>query len=160
MAVSAMVAEQNARRRFAESYDQRRGIECGGGGEAILVVGDDDWPYPIPFVRQGSGWRFEVKAIAAQILNRRIGRNELNAIAMFRAYVEAQRDFAAKDPLRSGLHEYPQQVASTDGKRNGLLHWPAAAGRPARVLSGRSWQRRKRRVIPLRRPPPTAARRS
>ncbi|MDR3472363.1 MAG: DUF2950 domain-containing protein [Devosia sp.] len=121
------VAERNARRRFATSYDQRHRIEHGGGGEAILVIGNEDWPYPIPIVRQGSGWRFDVKAGAEQVLDRRIGRNELNAIAVCRAYVEAQRDYAAKDPLRSGLHEYAQQVASTEGKRNGL-YWPAAAG--------------------------------
>lgn len=121
------VAERNARRSFAASYDQRHRIERGGGGEAILVIGDDDWPYPIPIVRQGSGWRFDVKAGAEQILDRRIGRDELNAIAVARAYVEAQRDYAAKDPQHSGLHEYAQQVASTEGKHNGL-YWPAAPG--------------------------------
>ena len=121
------VAERNARRRFAASYDQRHRIERGVGGEAILVIGNEDWPYPIPIVRQGSGWRFDVKAGAEQILDRRIGRDELNAIAVSRAYVNAQRDFAAKDPVRSGLHEYAQQVASSDGKHNGL-YWPAPAG--------------------------------
>jgi hypothetical protein len=121
------VAERNARRRFAASYDQRHRIERGGGGEAVLVIGNEDWPYPIPIMQQGSGWRFDVKAGAMQILDRRIGRDELNAIAVARAYVEAQRDYAAKDPLRSGLHEYAQQLASSDGEHNGL-YWPAAAG--------------------------------
>ncbi len=121
------VAERSARRRFAGLYDQRHRIERGGGGEAVLVIGNEDWPYPIPIVRQGSGWRFDVEAGAVQILDRRIGRNELNAIAVARAYVEAQRDYAAKDPLRSGRHEYAQQLASSDGKRNGL-YWPGAAG--------------------------------
>jgi len=121
------IAEANARRRFATFYDQRHRIDRGGGGEAILVIGYENWPYPIPIVPQGSGWRFDVKAGAEQILNRRIGRNELNAIAVARAYVEAQRDYAATDPLRSGVHEYAQQLASTQGKRNGL-YWPASAG--------------------------------
>jgi hypothetical protein len=121
------IAEANARRRFAAFYDQRHRIDRGGGGEAILVIGNEDWPYPIPIVPQGSGWRFDVKAGAEQILNRRIGRNELNAIAVARAYVEAQRDYAAKDPLHSGVHEYAQQLASTHGRWNGL-YWPASAG--------------------------------
>jgi len=121
------IAERNTRRRFAAFYDQRHRIERGGGGEAILVIGNEDWPYPIPIVRQGSRWRFDVKAGAAQILDRRIGRDELNAISVARAYVEAQRDYAAKDPLRSGRHEYAQQLASSDGRHNGL-YWPAATG--------------------------------
>jgi hypothetical protein len=121
------IAEADARRRFAALYDQRHRIERGGGGEAILVIGNEDWPYPIPLVRQGSGWRFDVRTGAEQIVDRRIGRNELNAIAVARAYVEAQRDYAATDPLRSGRHEYAQQLASSQGKRNGL-YWPASAG--------------------------------
>jgi hypothetical protein len=121
------VAERNARRRVAALYDQRHRIEHGGGGEAVLVIGNEDWPYPIPIVQQGSGWRFDVKAGAVQILDRRIGRDELNAIAVARAYVEAQREYAAKDPLRSGLREYAQQLASTDGRHDGL-YWPAVAG--------------------------------
>jgi hypothetical protein len=121
------VAERNARRRFAASYDQRHRIERDGGGEAILVIGKEDWPYPIPIVRNGAAWRFDVKAGAEQILDRRIGRDELNAIAVARAYVEAQRDYAATDPMHTGLREYARQVASTEGKRDGL-YWPAATG--------------------------------
>jgi hypothetical protein len=121
------IAEGNARRRFAASYDQRHRIEHSAGGKAILFIGNDDWPYPIPIVRQGSGWRFGVKEGALQILDRRIGRDELTAIAVARAYVEAQRDYAAKDPIGSGLHEYAQQLASRGGSRDGL-YWPAGAG--------------------------------
>ena len=62
----------------------------------MLVLGEDQWPYPIPIVRQGSAWRFDVKAGAEQILDRRIGRHELNAIQACRVYVEAQRDYAAQ----------------------------------------------------------------
>ena len=121
------VAESNARHRFSASFDQRHHIEREGGGEAILVIGDEAWPYPIPIVRQGGAWRFDVKAGAEQILDRRIGANELNAIAVARGYVEAQRDYAAQDRMGDGLHQYAQQVASTDGKHDGL-YWPAAPG--------------------------------
>jgi hypothetical protein len=118
------VAEKNAREQFAASYAQQHRIEHQGAREAVLIIGAEDWPFPIPIVRQGSLWRFDAKAGAAQILDRRIGRDELNAIAVARAYVDAQRDYAARAP---GLHEYAQQVASSDGKQDGL-YWPAAAG--------------------------------
>jgi len=120
------VAEKNARRRLAAAYDKRHRIDRDGAGEMILVIGDEDWPYPIPIMRQGSAWRFDVKAGAEQILDRRIGADELNAIAVTRAYVEAQRDYAASDPMGRGLHDYAQQVASTVGKHDGLF-WPIAA---------------------------------
>ena len=121
------VAERDARQHFAASYDQHHRIERVGEGEAIMVIGNEDWPYPIPIVRHGAAWRFDVRAGVAQVLDRRIGRNELHAIQVARAYVEAQRDYAAKDPMGAGLHEYAQQVASTNGKHDGL-YWPAAAG--------------------------------
>lgn len=121
------VAEKNARARLVAAYDKRHRIERDGGGEGILVIGDKDWPYPIPIVQQGSAWQFDVKAGAEQVLDRRIGADELNAIAVSRAYVEAQRDYAASDPMGDRLHEYAQQVASTAGTHDGL-YWPVAAG--------------------------------
>jgi hypothetical protein len=121
------VAEKAAREHMAASYDRRHRIERESAGEAILVIGDEDWPYPIPIVRRGSGWRFDVKAGAEQILDRRIGRNELHAIAVARAYVEAQRDYAAARRLAGEAEEYAQQVASSEGKHDGL-YWPAVAG--------------------------------
>jgi len=121
------VAERNARQGMATSYDQGHRLERGARGEMILVIGKEDWPYPIPIVRQGPRWRFDIESGAEQIIDRRIGRNEMNAIAVARAYVEAQRDYAAKDPARSGLREYARQVASTAGKHDGL-YWPAAPG--------------------------------
>ncbi|HXQ46725.1 MAG TPA: DUF2950 domain-containing protein [Caulobacteraceae bacterium] len=121
------IAESNARHRFSVAFDQRHQIERDGGGEAILVIGDEAWPYPIPIVRLGAAWRFDVKAGAEQVLDRRVGADELNAIAVARGYVEAQRDYAAQDRMGDGLHEYAQQVASTEGKHDGL-YWPAAPG--------------------------------
>jgi hypothetical protein len=115
------VADSRAHAKLASSYDEQHRIEADGASKAVLVLGKDDWPYPIPLVKQGAGWRFDVKSGAEQILDRRIGRNELNAIDVCRAYVEAQRDFAAKN----GLHEYAQKVASTEGKHDGL-YWQAA----------------------------------
>jgi hypothetical protein len=76
---------------------------------------------------QGTGWRFDLNAGAEQIIERRIGRNELNAIEDCRAYVEAQRDFAAKDRLGDDLHEYARRVVSSEGKHDGL-YWPTSQG--------------------------------
>jgi hypothetical protein len=76
---------------------------------------------------QGTGWRFDLSAGAEQIIERRIGRNELNAIEVCRAYVEAQRDFAVKDRLGDDLHEYARRVVSSEGKHDGL-YWPTSQG--------------------------------
>jgi hypothetical protein len=122
------VAEKNARERLAASYDMGHRIETEGDGKAVLVLGGDEWPFPIPVVRQGSTWRFDVNAGEEQILDRRIGHNEMHAIAVCLTYVEAQRDYAAKDPMRTGLNEYARKVASDDGKRDGLFWPPATEG--------------------------------
>ena len=146
------VAENNARRQFAAAYDQRHRIEGGGNGEAILIIGNEDWPYPIPIVRQGDAWRFDVKAGAEQVLDRRIGKNELNAIAVSRAYVAAQRDYAAQDPMGDGLHDYAQQVASTAGKHDGL-YWPVSPGQAESPLGPLVAKAEAKGYPP---PPPTA----
>lgn len=121
------VAEKQARKKLASSYAEKHRLETEGARMAVIVLGKDDWPYPIPLVRQGAAWRFDIKAGVEQIIERRIGRNELNAINVCRAYVEAQRDYAAKSRLGNGLHEYAQRVLSSEGKHNGL-YWPASQG--------------------------------
>jgi hypothetical protein len=118
------VEEKRAWEHLASSYDKEHRIET-MGDKATLVIGDDQWPYPIPLIRQGGGWRFDVKAGAEEILNRRIGRNELNVIKVCHAYVEAQHDYAARDHSGNGLHEYAQKMASSTGKHDGL-YWPAS----------------------------------
>ena len=121
------VAERMTRERFAASYDQQHRIERQGADEAILIIGKEDWPYPIPIVREGSAWRFDVKAGIEQVLDRRIGANELHAIEVSRAYVEAQREFAAGRRQAGAPSEYAQQLASSDHEHNGL-YWPAGPG--------------------------------
>ena len=121
------VAEHMTRAHFAAAYDQQHRIELQGSDEAILVIGRDDWPYPIPIVREGHVWRFDLKAGIEQVLDRRIGENELHAIEVSRAYVEAQREFAAGRRLAGQPEEYAQQLASSDRKHDGL-YWPVRAG--------------------------------
>lgn len=92
-----------------------------------LELGDDGWPFPIPLVKQGNEWFFDTTAGRQEILNRRIGMNELGAIAVARAYVDAQRDYASEDRMGDGVLAYAQYIKSDPGKQNGL-YWPAEAG--------------------------------
>ncbi len=119
------VADQNGRDKFVADYDQKHAIDKQGDTKATLVVGADGWPMPIPIVKQGDVWLFDTKAGADEILNRRIGRNELNAIQVCGAIVDAEHDYAAKDRTGQGYLEYAQKFTSSPGKRDGL-YWPNA----------------------------------
>jgi Protein of unknown function (DUF2950) len=90
----------------------------------VLVIGDEAWPMPIPIVRAGDRWRFATEEGAEEIVNRRIGGNERNAIYVLRAYIDAQRAYAAVDRDGDDVLQYAQKVASTPGKHDGL-YWPA-----------------------------------
>jgi hypothetical protein len=92
-----------------------------------LIVGAEDWPLPIPIVRDGAGWRFDSKAGRQEILHRRIGRNELDAIDVCRGYVEAQLEYASERHDGSPVNQYAQRVVSTPGKQDGLA-WLGADG--------------------------------
>ncbi len=123
------VADKSGRERFVAAYDQENGIERQDGKRAVLVIGEKRWPFPIPLVARGGTWRFDTRAGAEEILDRRIGRNERSAIEVCRAYVDAQRDFAVTVRGDSGLPEYAQHFTSSPGKHDGL-YWPVAAGEP------------------------------
>lgn len=127
------VADRLGREKFAAAYDKLHDIERQGDDKAVLVIGEEHWPLAIPIVRQGQAWRFDTKAGAAEILARRIGRNELNAIEVCRAYVDAQREYASKDRAGDGLLEYAQKFVSSPGKQDGL-YWPAKPGEEASPL--------------------------
>jgi len=88
---------------------------------AILSVGDDDWPFPVPIVEKGGKWYFDSKAGRAEILARRIGGNELDAIAVCRGFVDAQEEYASAVHDDSGVAQYAQRIISTPGRRDGLV---------------------------------------
>jgi hypothetical protein len=92
----------------------------------VLVIGDEAWPMPIPIVRTGERWRFATEEGGNEIVNRRIGGNERNAIYVLRAYVDAQRAYAARDRDGDGVLQYAQKLASAPGRHDGL-YWPADA---------------------------------
>jgi len=87
---------------------------------AYLIVGNKDWPFPVPIVKRGSKWSFDAAAGRRELLYRRIGYNELDAIAIARGYVEAQHEYAYKPRQGYDLNQYAQRIVSTPGKQDGL----------------------------------------
>lgn len=118
------VADAAERKRFVEAARHRTELAVVNDHELVLHVGRDYWPLPVPLVRGDSGWRFDGKVGGEEVVNRRIGRNELHTIEVMRAYVRAQEEYARID-RGSGRREYAQRFLSSDGKRDGL-YWPAA----------------------------------
>jgi hypothetical protein len=120
------VMDQAGRTRFAASYDQANKLEK-SGDKAVLVTGKDGWPFPIPIVKAADGWRFDTKAGKEEVLNRRIGRNELAVMQVAQAYVDAQREYYLRNPQGDKLLHYAQKFASAQGKKDGL-YYPTKAG--------------------------------
>jgi hypothetical protein len=121
------VADHEAHLRLAAAYDAGHHLEGEAGGIATLVVGSEEWSWPIPIVRQGDRWRFDTAAGLQKIIDRRVGSNELNVIEVCRAYVAAQGEFASMEPLANGTHEFAQHFLSSPGTHDGL-YWATAAG--------------------------------
>jgi hypothetical protein len=127
------VADKAGRTHFVQQFDQGNKLDRDGEGRAVLEIGDAAWPFPIPLVRRADGWQFDTAAGEQEILDRRIGRNELNAIQVCRAYAGAQQEFAEMKAGRHQLIEYAQKFESSPGKHDGLF-WPAEAGAPESPL--------------------------
>ena len=121
------VADRKGYARFLKAFDASHRIEERASGIATLIVGSEAWPLPIPIVKQGDRWHFDTDASAQKIIDRRVGRNELNVIEVCRQYVQAQREYAHKDRIGSGLQEFASKFESSEGQHDGL-YWPAAAG--------------------------------
>ena len=94
-----------------------------GNDRRVLLVGVQAWPLPIPLVREGSTWRFATEEGVLEMLNRRIGGNERNAIFVLRAYLDAQREYASRDRDGDGVRQFAQKLISAPGKFDGL-YWP------------------------------------
>jgi hypothetical protein len=99
----------------------------------VLVIGDNDWPFPIPIVRAGENWRFDTEAGAQELINRRIGRNELSAIRTLLAVVVAQKDYCERSKADGKAGVYARHFISARGKTDGL-YWVAGPGEPASPL--------------------------
>ncbi|WP_410469759.1 DUF2950 domain-containing protein [Bradyrhizobium sp. 33ap4] len=114
------VADANARESFLSAYDAKHSIKADGNKKATLILGRDDFPFPIPLVNNNDGWSFDAAAGRREILYRRIGRNELAAIQTSLAYVDAQNEYAEKD-RGEGVGAYAQRIVSRPGKTDGLF---------------------------------------
>lgn len=121
------VADRATRDNFVAQYEEKHGLELEGNGTTTLVMGMDDWPFPIPIVNKGGKWEFDAAAGRDEILLRRIGRNELSAIQVSLAYVAAQNDYAALDVDGLSPPPYAERIVSSSGKKDGL-YWPSAEG--------------------------------
>jgi hypothetical protein len=114
--------DKNSRAAFAALAQEKMHVDTDAHNpnRAILSVGDEDWPVPVPIVKQGGKWHFDSQAGRTEILDRRIGANELDAIAICRGFVEAQEDYAEEVHDGSGVNQYAQRIISTAGKQDGL----------------------------------------
>ena len=127
------VADAATRAKFIAAFDSKHTIEMEGDSKAVMVVGPDDFPLPIPLVRKDGLWRFDTAAAREEILFRRIGENELDAIQSALAYVDAQDEYAEKDRTGAGVNTYAQRIISQPGKKDGL-YWPTSQGEPPSPL--------------------------
>jgi hypothetical protein len=121
------VDDRAQRERFLKAYEEKNKIVTVGDRKARLFVGNEDWPFSIPLVKKGESWFFDSKAGRQEMIDRRIGRNELSVIQVCLAYVDAQREFALKDLDGDGLFEYAPKFLSDPGKKDGL-YWDTKEG--------------------------------
>jgi hypothetical protein len=120
------VQDKQRREMFISDYDRKNSITQ-EGAKMVLVIGEKDWPFPIPLVKKGDQWIFDTKAGKEEILNRRIGEDELSTVQTLLAIVDAQREYALIDRDNDGLRAYAEKLRSDPGKKNGL-YWEAKEG--------------------------------
>jgi hypothetical protein len=112
---------------FVKRLSEKTELVHSSESKCVLQLGADAWPFPIPLAKADGQWRFDTEAGRQEVLNRRVGGNELGALSVCRAYLEAQREYAAKDRDGDEVLEYAQRLRSTPGKHDGL-YWPLRAG--------------------------------
>lgn len=120
------VTDQRGKTRFLSAYGQKNSLTTVNKNKVILIVGNRDYPFPLPIVQQREGWFFDTRAGKEEILNRRIGRNELHTIEVMRTYTDAQREYACL--IRNdGVAAFAQNLASSEGTTDGL-YWQQREG--------------------------------
>jgi hypothetical protein len=127
------VADQQSREAFIKAYSEANKLVLEGDQQAVLVIGQDEWPMPIPLVKSPAGWRFDTPQGEKEILTRRIGRNELAAIQVCLAIVDAAHEYAALDVDGDRIPEYASRFVSTPGKHDGL-YWQTKEDEPLSPL--------------------------
>ena len=121
------VADRTGRKAFVDAYGEAHSMKMEGDARATLVIGKDGWPFPVPLVKQGDKWHFDSAVGAQEIVDRRIGRNELMTIRTLLAMVEAQKDYFDRVKRGTGTGAFAQRFLSTPDLQDGL-YWQAAGG--------------------------------
>ncbi|HWE95292.1 MAG TPA: DUF2950 domain-containing protein [Tepidisphaeraceae bacterium] len=121
------VQENNDLDAFARRMGEYLHVDRPTENDAVLRVGRENWPFPIPVVKSNDGWFFDTAAGREELLNRHIGENEFNAIAVCRAFVAAEKEYASRDRTGEGVPQYAQHFMSQPGKKDGL-YWEVAPG--------------------------------
>lgn len=121
------VADQRGRDRFIDLYSEKNQLEQKNDNKTILILGKENFPFPLPLVRKGRMWVFDTTEGRREILNRRIGRNELAVVDVLKDYLEAQREYARKDHDGNGVFEFARKLSSTPGTQDGL-YWEVKEG--------------------------------
>lgn len=128
------VEDKNNREGFAAMTKEKITTEKNGEDRAIILVGNQAWPFPIPLVKQGDdAWQFDAVQGKEEIIDRRIGRNELRTLSAVRGYAEAQIDYASQDRDGDGVPEYAQKFMSNPGQQDGLF-WETSEDGPESPL--------------------------
>jgi Protein of unknown function (DUF2950) len=127
------VADRNVHERFVTLYEEAHTLVSVSDDRRVLQVGTTGWPFPIPLVKGKGGWFFDVADGKEEILARRIGQNELDAIQVCLAFADAEHDYRALNPDHASPPHYAAKLVSSNGKRDGL-YWPTAEGEPPSPL--------------------------
>lgn len=125
--------DEETRERFLKAWDENHKIIPDGPDKALVGAGTTGWISPIPIVKQGNEWRYDVEAGRVEIEARLIGRNELAVIQTMLAIVDAQRDYTALDPMKTGVPVYARRLVSSPGRMDGL-YWDSKPGQPSSPL--------------------------
>jgi hypothetical protein len=121
------VGDRNSRERFLAAYKTRNSLDKRDPAKVILNVGADEWPFPIPISQRGGKWFWDSAAGAQEMIDRRVGENELATIQSCLAYVDAQREFYVRNVQNDPLQHFANKLISSPGKKDGL-YWPTTAG--------------------------------
>lgn len=121
------VIDQHRRERFLAAHEELKRLDRDGKNKAVLVIGKNEWPFPIPIIMSKNRWRFDTPAGIQEIINRRIGANELDTIQTCLAFIDAQQEYAMNDYDGNGLLDYAAKFWSDPGKKNGL-YWQTGEG--------------------------------
>jgi hypothetical protein len=108
---------------YLAAWDAKHSVTVSGGDQAVIEVGDDGWTFPIPIVKDGNEWRFDSAGGDREVQARQLGHDEFGAIQTLLAIVDAQFDYAERDPTKSGMAQYARRLLSSPRSKDGL-YWP------------------------------------